>query len=101
MIVIMGHARLAPGELDRLAEAARKQVEATRAEPGCLHYSFARDMLDPDTMLIAERWTGPEALQAHFAAPHMAEFNKAMAGAKVLDVRVVAYENGEERVLRG
>jgi quinol monooxygenase YgiN len=101
MIIVMGHAKMAAGEIDRLADALATQVAATLAEPGCLHYGFSRDVRDPDTMIISERWKDQDALTAHFTAPHMAVFNAAIGGAKVLDIRVVAYENGNERVLMG
>ena len=58
-------------------------------------------LLDPDTLIITERWRDNAAIAAHFASPHMAAFNAALAKAKLLEVSVKAYENGEERVLMG
>jgi quinol monooxygenase YgiN len=101
MIIVMGHAKTAPGDLDRLKDAMAAQLAATNAEDGCLHYSFSRDVLDPDTMIITERWRDQAAIDAHFNSPHMAEFNKALASATVLDLSVKAYENGEVRTLMG
>lgn len=101
MIIVMGHAKLGAGEIDRLAAAMEAQINATRAEQGCLHYGFSRDILEPDTMIISERWSSNEAIAAHFASPHMARFNAVLASAKVLEVSVKAYENGEVRTLMG
>jgi len=101
MVIVMGHAKLAPGDINRLNDAMRAQIEATRAEEGCEHYSFARDVLDPDTLVISERWRDNDAIAAHFKAPHMAAFNAALATATVLDVSVKAYDNGEVRTLMG
>lgn len=101
MIIVMGHARLGAGEIDRLRDAMIRQVEATNAEDGCLHYSFSRDMRDPDTLIISERWRDQAAIDAHFGSAHMAEFNKVLATAKVLGLSVKAYENGEVRTLMG
>jgi quinol monooxygenase YgiN len=53
---------------------------ATNQEVGCLHYAFAQDIADPDLIRISERWESQEALAAHGASAHMAEFNKAMGG---------------------
>ena len=50
----------------------------TCALPICIHYSFARDIGDPDLIHIAERWREAEALGAHGKSAHMAAFNKAM-----------------------
>lgn len=101
MIIVMGHAKLGTGEIDRLAAEMEAQIKATRAEDGCLHYGFSRDVLDPDTLVISERWRDNEAIAVHFASPHMAAFNKALGSAKILELSVKAYENGEERTLMG
>ena len=101
MIIVMGHAKLAAGEIDRLGAEMEAQIMATRAEDGCLAYGFSRDVLNPDTLIIAERWRDNAAIAAHFASPHMTAFNAVLANAKVLDVSVKAYENGEERTLIG
>jgi quinol monooxygenase YgiN len=101
MIVVMGHAKMGAGEIDRLSDAMATQIAATRAEDGCLHYGFSRDVLDPDTMIISERWRDNDAIAAHFASPHMAAFNAVLGSAKVLEVSVKAYENGEVRTLIG
>lgn len=101
MIVVMGHASLAPGEIERMADAMAAQVAATNAEEGCLHYGFSRDLNDPDRLIISERWRDRAALDAHFTAPHMATFNAVLASAKVLDLSIKAYENDEVRVLMG
>jgi quinol monooxygenase YgiN len=101
IVIVAGHARMAPGEIDRLLPAMEVQIAASNAEEGCLHYSFARHVNDPDLMIISERWKDRAALDAHFKEPHMAVFNKALGGAKVLDISVKAYEDGAERVLMG
>ena len=78
MLLIQGWLKLAAGEFDKVADQAREMVAATNAEPGCIHYSFARDVGDPDLIHIAERWSDSEALAAHSASAHMRVFNKAM-----------------------
>lgn len=101
MIVVMGHIKLAPGEIERAAEAMAKQLAATRAEDGCIHYSFARDVLDPDTVIVSERWRDAGAIAAHSASAHMKEFNKVMGAAKILDIKVTAWDADGERILIG
>ena len=99
MVIVMGHARFAPGELDRLMPEVKVQLKATRAEDGCELYVFARDVLDPDLLYISERWRDHPAIAAHFASPHMAAFNNALATAKVEELSVKAYDADGERVL--
>lgn len=82
MLLIEGWLKLAAGEFAKIKDAGIAQVAATNQEEGCLHYSFAQDIADPDLIRISERWTSQEALAAHSASPHMATFNAAMGGVK-------------------
>ena len=78
MLLIQGWLKLATGEFDKVADEARAMVAATNAEDGCIHYSFARDIGDPDLIHIAERWRDADALGAHGKSAHMRTFNQAM-----------------------
>jgi quinol monooxygenase YgiN len=101
MINVMGTARLAPGEIERLVPALAKQSAASEAEDGCEQYTFSRDIRDPDLLIVSERWRDQAALDAHFAMPHMAEFNAVLASAKVLSLSVVEYRISGSRQLMG
>ncbi len=92
MILVMGTARFAPGQLDRLRGALAKNVEATRQEPGCEHYAYSIDLYDPNLLHVAERWTDGEATKAHMQTPHMAELMAALAKAKVEALDIHAYD---------
>ena len=78
MIVIAGTARVHPEQRERAIEAARVMVEASRAEPGCRQYRFSTDLDDPNVVHVFEEWDSAEALEVHFATPHMAEFQAAL-----------------------
>ncbi|MEN9682780.1 MAG: hypothetical protein RLZZ427_531 [Pseudomonadota bacterium] len=83
MLLIEGWLKLATGEFAKLREQAKVMVATTLAEDGCIHYSFAQDIGDPDLIRISERWRDQAALGAHSASAHMAEFQKTMATLKV------------------
>ena len=57
------------------------------------------DIAEPDLLRIIERWQHDAALTAHFAQPHMATFNAAMAGAKILGALVKADAGDYARTL--
>ncbi|HCF25440.1 MULTISPECIES: antibiotic biosynthesis monooxygenase [unclassified Novosphingobium] len=82
MLLIEGWLKLGAGEFEKVREQGIAMVKATNEEAGCLHYSFAQDISDPDLIRISERWESQEALAAHSASAHMAEFNKAMGSVK-------------------
>lgn len=101
MIIVEGWVRLGEGEIDRLRDKALKMVEETRKEPGCIDYAYSVALDDPDVMRIAEVWESQEALDAHGATPHMAEFGAALREANILGADLKAYPAGEGRPLLG
>ena len=74
MLVIAGRIRVKP---ERREEAIRLALDVSREtvkEPGCRSYRFYADIEDPGLFFLFEEWDGPEALEKHFATPHMARF---------------------------
>lgn len=99
MIQINGTIRLAPGTVAAkpdVVDAMKAMVAASRAEDGCLTYTFAQDMSDPDVLVIYERWRDREALAAHGASAHMASFRGVMAANPPLgrDLRLYETDDG-------
>jgi len=89
MIHVLAIITAKPGMRDRILEAYRANVDAVRAEEGCIAYEAVVDIqsvapgfaqFGPDSFVVVEKWTSMAALQAHAVAPHM----KAYAG-KVKD----------------
>jgi quinol monooxygenase YgiN len=92
MIVIAGHVSLDPAQRENAVAAAREMMRETRQERGCISYTFSADLEQPGRFLIFEEWESDDALRAHFAAPHMARFQKAVGGLGVREMKVQRYE---------
>jgi len=58
------------GEQDRVAELIPRLVEATRTEPGNLHYIAHRDPEDPRVFLIYEQYRDKAAFEEHGQTEH-------------------------------
>ena len=101
MIIVSGKAKLAPGGLDAVMDDMRALIEKTRAEPGCLDYSFGADVTEPDTIVVLEYWKSWDALDAHTAQPHMAEWFKKLGEVGVVSQSIRFVEAGEERNVMG
>ena len=95
MIIVLGTVKLPSGKLDGARDAMETMIAASRAEPGCIAYSYAQDLLDPETIHVVEQWRDREALQEHFATPHMADWRGVMGslGLTGRDLRI--YESDE------
>jgi quinol monooxygenase YgiN len=97
MIVVLGEFRLPAENLAAGREAMTRVVEATRAEAGCLAYSYAEDVLELGLFRVSEQWESREALTVHFGAPHMTAWQRERAELGMTGRTVTAYEvSGEE-----
>ncbi|MEQ1618875.1 MAG: putative quinol monooxygenase [Terricaulis sp.] len=99
MIFVEGYVRLPPGALEQFMPAAEAQIRASRQETGCLDYAYARDLLEPNTLRIAERWQDEAALEAHFQTAHTAAFNQALASLAMEAASVHIYAGAHRRAL--
>ena len=89
-----------PAHTETAHAAAVVMQQATRPEDGCHAYAFSACLEEPGRLYIAEKWESQEALDAHFATAHMADFGKAIAGIGVTSVKVTKYEIASEAPLR-
>ncbi len=99
MIVITGTVRIPAGALDKVRPAMKAMLEASRAEPGCLHYAYAVDVFDEGLIWVSESWTDGEALQAHAQTAHMAAWRAAGADLGLHDRQLTVYEVSSSRPL--
>jgi quinol monooxygenase YgiN len=72
---------------------------ATRAEPGCIDYAYAEDVLEPGLIRVSEKWESREALAVHFEAAHMQRWRQERDGFGMSDRDMRAYEMIGEEVL--
>ncbi|QXT35694.1 antibiotic biosynthesis monooxygenase [Sphingomonas sanguinis] len=98
MLLIVGTVRLPPENLNDARPVMRRMVEASRAEPGCLDYGYAEDVLDPGLIHVKELWTDQGALDRHFASSQIAEWRAAWPELGIGERRLVVYEVGEPRM---
>lgn len=78
-------------------KALVEMVRASRAEDGCIDYSFASDLADPDTLVLFERWRDQQALDAHGKSAHMEQFRQVMAASppEKRDLRMYQTDDGQ------
>jgi quinol monooxygenase YgiN len=71
VLLIVGTIRLPPEKLDEARPVMARMVAASRAEAGCLSYSYAEDVLEPGLIHVTELWRDRAALKRHFASEHL------------------------------
>ena len=82
-----------PGPRDAFLQMMRESgiLDQIRREEGCLDYRYYLPEEEDGTLLLVERWTGPEAQKAHMATGHMARLGQVKAQ-YVAETSVVSWE---------
>ncbi|WP_298337420.1 putative quinol monooxygenase [uncultured Erythrobacter sp.] len=92
MLIVLAEAKLGAGTLEAGREVLSTMVYESRKEEGCVSYTYAQDLLDPTKLIIVEKWDDDAALAFHFATPHMATFQGALAGLDVTITELKKYQ---------
>jgi quinol monooxygenase YgiN len=98
-LIIAGTVRVPPQNLADLKPHMQTMLAASRAEDGCVTYSYAEDVAEPGLIRVFEVWRDQAALDAHFKSAHMAQWRAAGAQSGISDRRLMAYEVVAERPL--
>ncbi|AFJ88987.1 MULTISPECIES: putative quinol monooxygenase [Burkholderia] len=67
---VIAHYFAKPGNGERVIELLAQLAPPTRAEPGNLDYAYFRSPVDPDHIVILERYRDAGGLDAHRETPH-------------------------------
>lgn len=98
-IIVAGTVRVPPENLDAFRPHMARMLAASRAEDGCVTYSYAVDVQDPGLIRVFEAWRDEAALQAHFQTAHMADWRASWPQFGVSDRNLSLYEVAAERPL--
>ncbi len=71
-VIVVATFRAREGRAEEVIAGLTPVIEQTHAEAGCLAYALHRDVNDPQTLVLIERWTSQVALESHFQQPYMA-----------------------------
>lgn len=69
VVIVAGVFTVDPGQREAFLASKMDRMRTSRAEQGCLEYTFSADPLDPSRVLLYERWASQADLDAHLAVP--------------------------------
>jgi len=92
MILIVGTVRLPAENLDSARPIMKRMIEASRAETGCIEYSYAQDVFAPGLIHVKELWQDRISLEKHFASDHIAQWRSHWPELRITDRNLVRYE---------
>jgi quinol monooxygenase YgiN len=94
MVIVAGVLVLKPGTLDELRPDMLRMVAASRAEPGCISYSYGVDLVDASVVRVYEEWESRGHLDAHFQTEHLKAWRRRIAEVGIVSRDIKAWEAG-------
>lgn len=91
-VVIVGTVRVIPDRRDEFVRLMTALLHPTRAEAGCLGFSFGVDGLDENSFLVQEEYLDSAALTVHQSADYVASYAAALPGVLDGDVTFRIYD---------
>lgn len=98
-VAVIGQFRFPLAALDQARPVMQRVIAATRAEPGCVQYNYAEDVLDPGLFRVSEVWDSAEHLAAHMQTAHMALWQQERAALGLSEREVTVFEVSGSRAL--
>ena len=68
------------GRRDELRAALEEAERAAEGSDGCVRYSFAATVADPDHYILVSEWRDQAAFAAHYASPAFAAYQYSLDG---------------------
>ncbi len=101
MLLVIGRVRCDPERRDELIAELKKMQDNSRSEEGCLRYGFFAAVEDPLSFVAVEEWTDRDALDRHFAEPHLHEFARRLLELVSAQPEVAIHEIAETKPFAG
>ncbi len=98
MVIVGGTFEVEPDQREEFLADRHDMMRKSRAEPGCLEYTFSADPIDPSRVVLFERWASQESLDSHLSALRAVP-ESPMIEVRPKTVSIVIYEVAGERAL--
>ena len=71
---LLARFRPRPDRRDDFVALLEEVQAASRRDDGCLHYGYYTEITEPLSFIAVEEWADRDALDRHFAEPHLQAF---------------------------
>lgn len=101
MLLVIGRVHCRPERRDELVALLTEMQDNSRREAGCLSYGFFAAVENPLSFVAVEEWADRQALDRHFAQPHLQEFARRLPHMVSSQPEVAIHEVAESRPFPG
>ena len=101
MVLVIGRVQCLAEQREELVAQLEQMQDNSRREEGCLRYGFFAAVEDPLSFIAVEEWADREALDRHFAEPHLLEFARRLPTVISSQPEVAIHEVAETKPFPG
>jgi quinol monooxygenase YgiN len=91
-IVVAGHIKVASKDREALVKVLQAHVPRVRKKDGCVAYTFAVDVVEPNVVRMSEAWRDQQSLETHLADDEFQGVQKELAHVKFIERSVQRYD---------
>ena len=91
MKIITVHCVAKPEQRDELIALCTSMIDPSRAEKGCIHYSFYQDLNDDNKFFFYEEWNDQSTIDLHNNSKHFLDFQPKFKTMIIGDAIVTIY----------
>jgi len=92
MKIITVQCKAKPEKRNELVALCKSMIAPSRAEPGCIHYSFYEDLNEENSFFFYEEWKDQTAIDLHNSTQHFLEFQPKFKNFIVGDASVTVHQ---------
>ncbi len=86
--IIIAQLAIKENKVEQFLMLARKMVEESKSELGCLTYRLHREDLNLNNFIIYERYANQEAVDVHNTSEHFMNFKSSIHSLLVKDIKI-------------
>src|ERR1700677_185070 len=91
-VVVAGYIKVAPKDREAFVKVLQAHVPRVRKKDGCIAYTFAVDVVEPNVVRMSEDWRDQQSLETHLADDEFQGVQKELAHVKFIERSVQRYD---------
>jgi quinol monooxygenase YgiN len=91
-VVVAGYIKVAPKDREALVKVLQAHVPRVRKKDGCIAYTFAVDVVDPNVVRMSEAWRDRQSLETHLVDDEFQGVREVLVDIEFIERSVQRYD---------
>jgi len=91
-VVVAGYIKVAPKDREAFVKVLQAHLPRVRKKDGCITYTLAVDVVDPNVVRMSEAWRDQQSLETHLADDEFQGVRKELVHIEFIERSVQRYD---------